>query len=64
MPDAACGVSEMVGWTEVQQSEKKANAIGGKDAMLSSPLIQIALLALAVDLVIFVYEKVTGGYAG
>ena len=58
------GVSEMVGWTEVQQSEKKANAIGGKDAMLSSPLIQIALLALAVDLVIFVYEKVTGGYAG
>tara|TARA_B100000674_G_scaffold496494_1_gene526862 strand:+ start:28 stop:714 length:687 start_codon:yes stop_codon:yes gene_type:complete len=58
------GVSEMVGWTEIQQAERKASRIGGKDAMLSSPLIQIAILALLVDLAIFVYEKVTGGYGG
>ena len=58
------GVSELVGWTDVQQAEKKESGLGGKDAMLSSPLIQIAILALLVDAAIFVYLKLTGGYSG
>ncbi len=47
------GVSEMLGWTEVQQEEKKSFA-GGYENVL-----KVVGVVLALDAVVFLYEYIT-----
>ncbi len=50
------GLSEAIGWTEVQREEQKGSFLGGMDGV-----IRVAVAILVADALLFVYEQVGPG---
>jgi hypothetical protein len=46
------GLSEVIGWTEVQREEKRTSFLGGLEGV-----IKLFSLILVADLVLFIYEQ-------
>jgi hypothetical protein len=52
------GLSETIGWTEVQREENQSSFLGGLEGV-----IKLFSIILVADLLLFIYEQV-GGWVG
>ena len=52
------GLSEVLGWTEVQQQDAKAQ---GKEPGGITTVTKVGLVILAIDGLLFLYEQLSGG---